>query len=88
MNNSLPLNAFMAVRPRGKDLDIPAQPPKSKASKSRETSSFGTLKALDRNGRPTVGLPPRVLGSISIQNREDSRASQDRNDAIKRGTSA
>lgn len=81
------LNAFTLVRPRGPDIDIPAQPPKSKASKSRETSSFGTVKALDRNGRATVGIGPRVLGSISIQNREDGRASQDRNDSIKRGSS-
>lgn len=78
-------NAFLSVRPRGPDLDIPAVPPR-KTNTSRAPMD-GPIRALDRNGRPTVALPPRVLGSISIQNREDSRASQDRNDAIKRGTS-
>ena len=80
------INAFTLARPRGKDIDIPAVPPR-KTNTSRAPMD-GPIRALDRNGRPTVGLPPRVLGSISIQNREDSRASQDRNDAIKRGTSA
>lgn len=78
-------SAFTLARPRGKDLDIPAVPPR-KTSTSRAPMD-GPIRALDRNGRPTVALPPRVLGSISIQNREDGRASQDRNDAIKRGTS-
>lgn len=80
------MNAFTSVRPRGKDIDIPAVPPR-KTNTSRAPMD-GPIRALDRNGRPTVALPPRVMGSISIQNREDSRASQDRNDAIKRGTSA
>lgn len=80
------INAFQLARPRGKDLDIPAVPPR-KTNTSRAPMD-GPIRALDRNGRPTVGLPPWVLGSISIQNREDGRASQDRNDAIKRGTSA
>jgi hypothetical protein len=79
-------NAFTLARPRGEDLDIPAVPPR-KTNTSRAPMD-GPIRALDRNGRPTVALPPRVLGSISIQNREDSRASHDRNDAIKRGTSA
>lgn len=79
-------NAFTTVRPRGPDLDIPATGLR-KTNTSRAPMD-GPIRALDRNGRPTVGLPPRVLGSISIQNREDGRASQDRNDAIKRGTSA
>lgn len=86
MNNSLPLNAFTLARPRGKDLDIPAVPPR-KTNTSRAPMD-GPIRALDRNGRPTVGLEPKALGGISIQNREDGRASQDRNDAIKRGTSA
>ena len=84
MSNSLPLNPFMSVRPRGKDM--PSKAPR-KTNTSRAPMD-GPIRALDRNGRPTVGLPPRVIGSISIQNREDGRASQDRNDAIKRGTSA
>lgn len=82
----MPDNALTLARPRGEDLDIPAVLPR-KTNTSRAPMD-GPIRALDCNGRPTVGLPPRVLGSISIQNREDGRASQDRNDAIKRGTSA
>ena len=85
MSNSLPLNPFLSVRTRGKDM--PSAPAPRKTNTSRAPMD-GPIRALDRNGRPTVGLQPRVIGSISIQNREDGRASQDRNDAIKRGTSA
>lgn len=74
MNHSLPLNAFQSVRPRGPDLDIPAKPPKSKASQSSETNSFGTLKALDRLGRPTVTTQPRTQGGISLNTRRPSAA--------------
>lgn len=79
------INAFQLARPRGKDIDIPAVPPRK--TNTIRAPMDGPIRALDRNGRPTVALPPRVLGSITIQNREDGRASQDRNDAIKRGTS-
>lgn len=85
MNNSLPLNAFTLARPRGKDLDIPAVPPR-KTNTSRAPMD-GPIRALDRNGRPTVALPPRVLGSITIENREQGQASRDRRAAIsKAGT--
>jgi len=79
------LNAFTLVRPRGADIDIPAVPPR-KTNTSRAPMD-GPIRALDRNGRPTVGLTPRVLGSITIENREQGQASRDRRAAIsKAGT--
>ena len=79
------VNAFTLVRPRGPDLHIPAVPPR-KTNTSRAPMD-GPIRALDRNGRPTVGLPPRVLGSITIENREQGQASRDRRAAIsKAGT--
>ena len=85
MNNSLPLNDFQMARPRGADLDIPAVPPR-KTNTSRAPMD-GPIRALDRNGRATVALPPRVLGSITIENREQGQASRDRRAAIsKAGT--
>ena len=78
-------NAFESVKPRGPDLDIPAVPPR-KTNTSRAPMD-GPIRALDRNGHPTVALPPRVLGSITIENREQGQASRDRRAAIsKAGT--
>lgn len=79
------MNAFTEVRPRGPNIDIPATPPR-KTNDSRAPMA-GPIRALDRNGRATVALPPRVLGAISIQNRDDGLVSQIRNDSIKRGSS-
>jgi len=85
MTHSLPLNAFMAVRPRGQNIDIPAAAPR-KTNTSKAPQS-GPVRALDRNGRATVGIGPRVLGSITIENREQGQASRDRRAAItKAGT--
>lgn len=79
------INAFTLARPRGKDLDIPAVLPR-KTNTSRAPMD-GPIRALDRNGRATVGLPPRVLGSITIENREQGQVSRDRRAAIsKAGT--
>lgn len=79
------INAFQLARPRGKDIDIPAVPPR-KTNTSRAPMD-GPIRALDRNGRATVALPPRVLGSITIENREQGQASRDRRAAIsKAGT--
>jgi len=85
MNHSLPLNAFQSVRPRGPDLDIPAAKPKSKASQSRETSAFGTLKAMDSNGRRTVDIAPRAKSGITIESREQSAASVAKTRRISKG---
>lgn len=77
------MNAFTEVRPRGPDLDIPAAGLR-KTNISRAPMD-GPIRALDRNGRATVALSPRVLGSISIENREQGQASVDRRKRISKG---
>ena len=67
-------NAFPSVRPRGPDLDIPATGPR-KTNHSR-TPMDGPIRALDSNGRPTVSLPPRSTGAITIQTPVQSAASR------------
>lgn len=85
MNYGLPLNAFMSVRPRGLDLDIPAAGLR-KTNHSRAPMD-GLIRALDSKGRATVTLAPRVLGAITIENREQSQASVDKRKRIsKAGT--
>lgn len=63
MSNSLPINPFMSVRPRGKDAP-------SKAPKSGNVHLL-----LDSNGRQTVSLERRPSG-ITIENREQRLASE------------
>ena len=72
-------------RPRGKDA--PAALPKRKTTNTSATSNFGSVKTLDSKGRQTVSLAPRTTGAISIEPREQSAASRDKRDAIKRGMS-
>ena len=60
MSNSLPLNPFMSVRPRGKDM--PSAKPLRKTTHTSSNSAFGSVKTLDSKGRQTVSLKPRVLG--------------------------
>ena len=62
MSNSLPLNPFMSVRPRGPDLDIPAKPPKG-TNRSAAPTEGNVHQALDRNGRRTVNMDPCTLGN-------------------------
>ncbi len=71
MSNSLPLNQFMSVRPRGKDA--PSKAPR-KTNHSRAPIEGNVHLALDRNGRRTVSLERRPSG-ITIENREQSAAS-------------
>ena len=85
MSNSLPLNPFMSVRPKGKDM--PSAKPVRKTTNTSSNSAFGSVKTLDARGRQTVSLKPRVLGAISIEPREQAIASRDKRDAIKRGMS-
>ena len=74
MTNSLPLNPFMSVRPRGPDLDIPAKPPKG-TNRSAAPTEGNVHQALDRNGRRTVSLERRPSG-ITIENREQRLANE------------
>ena len=71
MSNSLPLNPFMSVRPRGKDM--PAKAPR-KTNHSKAPKSGNVHLLLDSNGRQTVSLERRTSG-ITIESREQWLAS-------------
>ena len=79
MSNSLPLNPFMSVRPRGKDA--PSKAPR-KTNHSRAPMEGNVHLALDRNGRRAVPLAPRASG-ITIESREQSAASLAKTQRIK-----
>ena len=73
MSNSLPLNPFTSVRPRG--ADAPAKAPR-KTNHSRAPKEGNVHLALDRNGRRTVSLDRKTKGGITIENREQRLASE------------
>ena len=73
MSNSLPLNPFLSVRPRG--VDAPAKAPR-KTNHSRAPIEGNVHLALDRNGRRTVSLERRTTGGIVIENRAQRLASE------------
>ena len=79
MSNSLPLNPFLAVRPRGKDASSKAP---RKTNHSRAPKSGNVHLLLDSNGRQTVSLERRPSG-ITIENREQSAASLAKTQRIK-----
>ena len=79
MSNSLPLNPFTSVRPRGKDA--PAKAPR-KTNHSKAPKSGNVHLLLDSNGRQTVSLERRASG-IAIENREQSAASLAKTQRIK-----
>lgn len=66
MSNSLPLNPFLSVRPRGKD--IPSAKPLRKTTNTSSNSAFGSVKTLDTRGRHTVPFvsPPHfgLVGAV------------------------
>lgn len=61
MSNSLPLSPFLSVHPRGKDM--PSAKPRGRArSKAPMQGAIPpATKAMDRNGRRTVDMAPRVM---------------------------
>ena len=73
MSNSLPLNPFTSVRPRGQDT-APSKAPR-KTNHSRASKQGNVHLLLDSKGRPTVSLERRAKGAIVIENREQSAAS-------------
>ena len=73
MSNSLPLNPFLSVRPRGKDAPSKA-PRKTNHSKAPKSGNVHLL--LDSNGRQTVSLERRTTGGITIENREQRLANE------------
>ncbi len=79
MSNSLPLNPFLSVRPRGADAPVKA-PRKTNHSKAPKSGNVHLL--LDSNGRQTVSLERRPSG-ITIESREQSAASLAKTQRIK-----
>ena len=80
MSNSLPLNPFTSVRPRGAEAPSKA-PRKTNHSKAPKEGSLRLL--LDSNGRQTVSLERRTTGGITIETREQSAASLAKTQRIK-----
>ena len=81
MSNSLPLNPFLSVRPRGQDTAPSKAPRKTNHSKAPKVGNVPLL--LDRNGHQTVSLERKTKGGIVIESREQSAASLARNQRIK-----
>ena len=81
MSNSLPLNPFLSVRPRGKDMPSAPAPRKTNHSKAPKVGNVHLL--LDSNGRQTVSLERRTKGGITIETREQSAASLAKTQRIK-----
>ena len=73
MSNSLPLNPFMSVRPRGQDTAPSKAPRKTNHSRAPKEGSVHLL--YDSNGRRTVSLERRPSG-ITIENREQRLANE------------
>ena len=73
MSNSLPLNPFTSVRPRG--VDAPAKAPR-KTNHSRAPKEGSVHLLYDSNGRQTVSLERRTKGGITIENREQRLANE------------
>ena len=70
-------NAFESVRPRGADAA-------RSASARRPEVPAGPVLLFNRRGLRTVGLGPRVRGSICIEGRAQSQASLDKSRRIAR----
>jgi len=68
--------SFPVPRPRGKDM--PSATQKRKGRGAEPSAIRRAIKTLDSKGRQTVSLAPSVLGSISIEPREQAQASQDK----------
>ena len=73
MSNSLPLNPFLSVRPRGKDMPSAPAPRKTNHSQGPKVGNVHLL--LDSNGRQTVSLERRTSG-ITIESREQRLANE------------
>ena len=80
MSNSLPLNPFTSVRPRG--AEAPSKAPR-KTNHSKAPIDGNVHLALDRNGRRTVSLERRTTGGITIETREQWAASLAKTQRIK-----
>ena len=75
MSNSLPLNPFMSVRPRGKDTPSALVP--RKTTNTSSNAAFGSVKTLDARGRHTVPfVSPPHFGLLNAQRTADAGVSQ------------
>lgn len=83
MSNSLPLNPFMSVRPRG--ADAPAKLPVQRKKKAVPIK-YSNKRVLNAAGKWQAYLDP-ARHSIVIESREQSQASNDKTRAITRGLS-
>ncbi len=80
MSNSLPLNPFMSVRPRGEDA------PAKRPTKRKKPTASKPVRVLNAAGKWQAYLEP-ARHSIVIESREQSQASNDKTRAITRGLS-
>lgn len=78
------LNVFQTVRPRGADLPAPAPAPRPKKAGRALTVRPGVQRVLDRSGKLSVPLAPR-MGSLVVEGRKASEAARDRRAALVRG---
>lgn len=78
------LNAFQTVRPRGADAAATAKQPR-KTNTSKAPAQGNVHMALDRKGRPTVGLEPRKSGFF-IEGRDQGAESTERRKRIEGAT--
>ena len=80
MSNSLPLNPFLSVRPRG--ADIPAKAP----TKRKKPTTSKPVRVLNAAGKWQAYLEP-ARHSIVIESRAEAQASNEKTRAITRGLS-
>ncbi len=78
MSNSLPLNPFMSVRPRGEDA------PAKRPTKRKKPTASKPVRVLNAAGKWQAYLEP-ARHSIVIESREQSQASNDKRQRINKG---
>ena len=84
MSNSLPLNPFMSVRPRGKDM--PAKLPVQR-KKAVPITTKGTTRVLNARGVFQAPLNPDASRSIVIEGQAQGRLSTEKRNRIVRSLS-
>ena len=80
MSNSLPLNPFMSVRPRGEDA------PAKRPTKRKKPTTSKPVRVLNAAGKWQAYLEP-ARHSIVIETAEQASAGNDKRQKIVRGLS-